>query len=517
MFAREGKKPGSVTDRATAHDRETGHRVIKTRGHLANVLGRGKFLRLLGAAALGSGTISLLGTSACTVRSSNAEPTSAADLGITPDNSGSVNRLLLVRKLSHSSDKVIFPRGDYRIDNSGNDVVIRNFSGEFAMEAGARFVFENNEHRGLVFQGGAGASFRGVRSTFERLPTSRPGSEECWLFLDTSGTRMENTNVNGSAGAGLLFLRCDSPRVFGANVRNTMADGVHFANCRNGRADSVNTYNTGDDGLAFVNYADGPANTGGYATNIYVERSHSRGIAVVGQSGVTVENFEVNETAAAGLYVAQENSYRTRVSSGVTIRNGRVRRAGRIDSDAVTRAGIAYENISEVKISNVSVSSPYGRGVTGVARSFERLRPNDSEVSESAGTVKLQNIKVYDAGDNGFNLQGGTLYLYNLLAARVGRTAFFVSDANLVEYGKLVARDLSVRADDHPSRGFSFERNAKIRGSELWVMDHKAKPSYSVVNASGKQSGSLGTVFDRTRRRELRVENHSGLRFSKRG
>ena len=395
-------------------------------------------------------------------------------------------------------------------------MVIKNFSGEFEMKSGARFVFEDNKHRGLVFEGGLGASFHGVRSTFKSLPTSRPGSEECWLFLNTSGTRVENVDINGSAGAGLLFWRCDSPQVFGAKVSNTMADGLHFENCRNSRADSVSTHNTGDDGLAFVNYERGPANTGGYATNVYVERSRSRGIAVVGQSGVTVENFKVDTTAAAGVYVAQENSYKTRVPSSVTIKNGSVQRAGRIDSSATTRAGIAYENVGkETRFSNVNVGSPYGRGVTGVARAFKRLRPDGSGVQEPPGTVKLSNIKVYNANDAGFDLQGGTLYLYSLLSTRAGRTGFFVSDAGLVEYGRLVARDSSMKADDRLSRGFSFERNARVRGSELYLVDRKNRPSCFVVNASGRQSGYLGTIFDRVSGRKVRVDNSSGLRFGK--
>ena len=528
LVSRHDRKLGSAVDatiaRGKARSSDTipehgsDQEVTNIQGPPAKVLERSEFLRLLGGAAVGSGMVALFGMSARPAHSLTTEPTSAANFGIKSSNSGRANRLSLVRALSNSSNKIFFPRGDYRIDNSGDDVVIRNFSGEVTMEAGARFVFQNNRHRGLVFEGGVGARFYKIRSTFERLPTTRPGSEECWLFLSTSGTRVMNANINGSAGAGLLFHRCNAPRVFGASVRNTMADGVHFANCRNSRADSIRTYNTGDDGLAFVNYANGPANAGGYATNIYVERSRSRGIAVVGQSGVTVENFKVYETAAAGLYVAQENSYKTRVSSGVTIRNGSVQRAGRINSFSSTRAGIAYENVGRgIGFFNVRIDSPYGRGVTGVARAFKRLRPDGSRTQEPAGVVKLSNIKVYNANDAGFNLQGGTLYLYNLLSARAGRTGFFVSDASLVEYGRLIARDSSMKAVDRLSRGFSFERNARIRGSQLWVVDRKAKPSCFVVNASGKQSGSLGTVFDRVRRRKVRIDNSSKLRFRRGG
>ena len=528
MVSRHGRNSGSVADAKTVHsrtrssdiaaERSVNHEAANIHGSQVKILERGEFLRLLGGAIVGSGMISLFGPGIRPAHPSTTESTSVADLGIKPGNSGQVNRLLLVRALSNSSSRLFFPRGDYRIDNSGDDVIIRDFSGELTMEAGARFVFQNDKHRGLVFEGGVGASFYGIRSTFERIPTTRPGSEECWLFLSTSDTRVERVDINGSAGAGLLFWRCDSPKVFGAKICNTMADGLHFENCRDGRADSIKTYNTGDDGLAFVNYARGPANTGGHATNVYVERSRSRGIAVVGQSRVTINNFRINQTAAAGVYVAQENSYKTRVPSSVTVRNGTVYRAGRISSSATTRAGIAYENVGRgIKFLDIGVSLPYGRGVTGVARKFKRLLPNGSRSQEPAGTVKLSKVNVYNAKDTGFNLQGGSLYLYSLISTRVGRTGFFISDANLVKYGKLVARDSSMRANDRLARGFSFERNRKVRGSQLWVVDRKARPSCFVVNASGKQSGSLGTIYDRVRRRKVRVDNSSRLRFNRRG
>lgn len=449
-------------------------------------------------------------------RAQMTEVTSAPDVSVSPSNPGSINRQKLVEALSNSNRNINFPAGDYRLDNSSNGVTIAGYSGQMTMEEGARFIFEDKTQRGLVFNDGTGARFSGIRSTFsDGLPSTRGTSAACWLFQNTTGTYVEDADVDGSAGAGLLFWRCNSPRVNRARVRNTMADGLHFANCQDGRVSALVTYNTGDDGLAFVNYASGPENTGGYATNIVVERSRARGIAVVGQSDVAIDGFKIDATAVSGLYVAQENSFNTRVPHNVSVSNGQVSNAGRIEGYPGSRHGISYENVGSVSFMNINVVAPGARGVYGVARSFVRDLPSGSTVQEQAGTVTLHNVGVFKTPDAGFDLQGGTLYLYDLSSKETGRTGFYIADTKFVKYGKLVANEASMRSDDTLARGFSFEQNARIAGTELWVVDGKTTPTCFVVNTYGRQSGDLGKLIDRVAARKIKLVNDSRLALSK--
>ena len=68
----------------------------------------------------------------------------APDLGVSPANSAATNRANLVAALSGSAVCVLFPPGDYRIDNSGQNIVISDYAGELVMQPGARLVFTDN-------------------------------------------------------------------------------------------------------------------------------------------------------------------------------------------------------------------------------------------------------------------------------------------------------------------------------------------------------------------------------------
>jgi hypothetical protein len=417
-------------------------------------------------------------------------------LGISPTNTPSQNRENLIRALSNSGQSITFPAGDYLVDNSGTYAVISGFAGTLAMETGARFVFTDNTRRGLIFRGGSGATFQGLRSTFTVRPPSRVNAQECLLFVETSDVAVRQAEIDGSAAAGLLFSKCVRPSVNGARIRNTMADGLHFANCQDPRADDVLVENTGDDGLAFLNYASGPAYTGGLATGITVNGSRSRGIAVVGQRGVTVRNFSVNRTASSGLYCAQEDSYDTRVPYGVLFEGGRVENAGRIDEPRGHKNGITYSNIGSVTFNDITVSYPAARGVSGIA---------------PGGVVKMTGVRVRNAPGSGFNLQKGTYKLYDLVAQETGQTGVYVAWSKSVTYGTLTSRNTSKSSSLR--RAFSFENNQRVVGSRLNVVDSAPTPTGYKINGYGTGDDRLGGIYDRIQNGEIRLENVSGLSY----
>lgn len=318
-----------------------------------NLLDRRKFLKLGVASVAG---LAILGTSEARPALANVDWTPAPRLGISKNNSATRNRRNLLRALTNSGKNVHFPRGEYRINNSGDYIVIRRFRGRLRMAPGARFVFTDNTTRGLMFERGAGARFYGLKATFARLPRRRVNSEECILFWETSGTVVRNAWIRGSAAAGILFGHCREPRVYGATIGATQADGLHFANCRNARAVNIRTYNTGDDGLAFLNYRKGPDYSGGYARNVRVRNSHTRGITVIGQRDVRIVNFNVRRSHSSGIHVAQEGSFNTRTPSNVVYYDGVITGAGTMSKDgrmATNRSSIFHDGVRNTRFVDI--------------------------------------------------------------------------------------------------------------------------------------------------------------------
>lgn len=494
-IARWGRK---ATGLSTGGSRLPNGGMLKTadvvnNGAFANrALDRREFLRLGGAGIVGAAFLGLASPA-------KAGPlVSAHSLGIREGNSPSRNRENLVKALTDSKKEVVFQPGDYRLDNSGSYIVIRNFGGKIVMRPGARFVFMDNTTRGLMFERGSGARFHGLRSVFASQPKRRVSAQECILFIKSSDTLVRNANIQGSAAAGLLFGRCVRPTVNGARIRDTMADGLHFANCKDPRAHNVTTVDTGDDGLAFVNYDNSTNYTGGKATNITVRRSGARGIAVVGQSDVTIDGFKVVTTRANGLYCAHEpKSFNTRVPENVLFRNGSVHRGGKVNGTPGTNYGINISGARSARVVDVDVIRPGARGV--------------SSLIPGGGVVRLVRVKVRGARESGFNLQGGTHYLNGLVTRNSGGTGIYISDCRRVGYGGLWSINSS--RNDPLDRAFSFERNRRIRGRAVNVMDTRKRVRGNRLNASGKQHGRLGKIYDRVSNGKVRVANQSDLNY----
>src|SRR5215211_1021159 len=248
------------------------------------------------------------------------EPVNA--YGLSPSNTATENSAALANAFYGTHNIVLAP-GNYLMDNSSR-LVVSNFSGSLRMQEGAKFVFTNSAGYGITFAGGTGARLYNLTSSFKTTPTSRVAAHELFLFDTTTDTLVKNADVDGSVAAGLLFYRATRPVVDNALVQHTMADGIHFANSVNPKVTNSTTDVTGDDGIAFVSYNKGaPQGYGGYANNVTVKKSAARGITVVGDRNVLIENFKVDETHSAGIYVAYE-TIPTYVPSGVTYRYGTI-------------------------------------------------------------------------------------------------------------------------------------------------------------------------------------------------
>lgn len=419
----------------------------------------------------------------------------ATDLGISSANSGTTNRVNLIAALSNTSACVVFTPGDYVIDNSDPDVVISNYSGQLVMLPGARFVFSVNTAKGLVFDGGSGARLYGLTTSFAAAPTSRVTANECISFYSSTDTYLEDVSISGSAAAGLFFQYCVRPTVVGANIANTMADGLHFKNCQDPRADQITTTDTGDDAVAFVNYASGPANTGGLATNISVTRSKSRGVSVVGQSGVTVRDARVDTTAGHGLYCAYESSWDTRTPTDVRFERAHVSSGGVVVGGAGgSNSGVRVSSAGTVSVAAVTVDAPGQHGVY---------------VSQS--TAVLTDVTVTNTPGSGFNVQNSTCTMDRLIADGTNGIGLTASGCARVEYGIITLRNTAKTHATH--RALNLDSNTRVFGGRAWIADTQTTATGYVVGAYGTQQGNLGTVVDLVNTPDLLIDNPSALPY----
>ena len=140
------------------------------------------------------------------------------------------------------------------------------------------------------------------------------------------------------------------------------------------------------------------------------------------------------------------------------------------------------------------VASPGARGASGTA---------------PGGAVRLSGVEVRDAPGGGFDLGAETLRLENLVVRGAGGIGVYVAGSASVSYGKLTA--INASKVDGLRRAFGFERNARVEGGELRVVDDQAAPTGYVVKTSGAQSGTLGKIHDGVANGDAVVENGSGL------
>ena len=409
--------------------------------------------------------------------------TPAPDLGVTPGGDATTNRRNLIAALSGSSTCVLFPPGDYRLDNSGNTLMVSDFSGRLVMQPGARVLLTDNAARGLIFRGGVGARFSGVTITYVTRPTSRvekPEPADCLLFLTTTDTYLEHTRIIGSAAAGLLFWQCTRPMVFDAFITDTMADGLHFANCHDGWADHVTTVDTGDDGVAFINYAAQPDATGGLATNLSVTRSKARGVCVGGQSGVTIRDVSIKDTVSPGILCEGHGGWNVRVPTGVTFERVRIVRGG---------AWLAGGADGKVVGARVATATAVLREVTIEDSLAHGLHCESSTVTVLDVTVK----RVTGSPGSGLVLNTGSYIVDRATVEEVTGIGLSANDCARLEYGTVTLR---ATARTHPTRrAVSIENTAFVFGERIWVEDTGPRV-IGTYEPKRRQRGSLGTIVD---------------------
>ncbi len=370
---------------------------------------------------------------------------------------------------------VEIPPGTFLLDNSAGPITQKNFNGTMHFEPGAQVVFNTVAHGGYDFVYGNGTRFINVNYTYLTMPTARLPSEVGWKIEYDTNSLVTNFVGTKSPSVTLLFYNSVNPVVIGVNAANGLADGLHFANCQNSYCSDVVTADTGDDGLAFLNYAIYPDKEGGYATRISVSRSKARGITVVGQSNVTVDNFTINATADSGLYCAYELPYNTRVPANNAFRNGIITGAGTYPGQPGNNFGIDVENVSSSTFDTITVNGSAGRGFSGVA---------------PAGTITANNITINSPlSDSGINLSARNLNLNAIATLHTPSYGIFIANCGTVTAANMISLDAALTDSLH--RAIFFQANALVSASNLVVDDDQPSPTGYTVGGYMNTGGNV--------------------------
>jgi polygalacturonase len=396
--------------------------------------------------------------------SSAQSAVSVTSLGAHSDGTDSVATTIAFQRAFASEPKgeITVPPGTYLIDNSTGPLTIHNFSGKLIFQGAAQLVFANNTNGGLLFVGGAGAIITGLQATYATPPTVRNSPNEEIKFSGTTNTVLTGTVVQNSPAAGILFYDSVNPNVTNATVINSLADGLNFSNCQNAQVTDLRTQNTGDDGLAFVSYTRYPNLIGGLAQNIVITNSRARGIAVAGQSNVTVNEFQIHNTSSSGVLVAQDTFNGTRIPANVLIENGTIYNAGTLAPLVGNQYGIEFNAQASATFTNIAVFGSGSNGLSGTS-------PN--------GSVTVNNVTVNSP------LSGLGFLFYQTQKVQVTRS----SANNTRSYGFL-----SLQSDQVIVKGLTVT-NAGLTDSlkrAVWFEDAQSilASSINIVSDAGMAS-----------------------------
>ncbi|WP_373558354.1 right-handed parallel beta-helix repeat-containing protein [Burkholderia sp. RF4-BP95] len=174
---------------------------------------------------------------------------------------------------------------------------------------------------------GAGSTLVGV--TLAGTGTTRLTTPESTKVEVTgSDVQVLGVTIQGGASAGIFVFGGNGIAIVGNTVRATLADGIHTTyGSANVLVQNNTVAGTGDDLIAVVSYL----GDGRLSNNVLIDHNAvsgnawGRGITVVGGQAVTISSNTVDGVEkAAGILVAQEDSWKTYGSSNVVIKGNTV-------------------------------------------------------------------------------------------------------------------------------------------------------------------------------------------------
>lgn len=259
------------------------------------------------------------------------------------DNAEAINYALRVGKVQRQP--VLVPAGCFRYGDvlEVEDTMLIGEGDESAL-------YSTNTDRASVYVRGTDVGVRKLRLTGEKatVRTSNPESRRILVREGTVGFVVSNVLIDSGSGSSLFMDGASEGHVIRNRFMGTLADSIHMSDKSHHILVMGNVIrNSGDDGIACVSYRD----QGGLVHHITArfndirDNKHGRGMTVVGGSDVLYEdNYISSNYEAAGMLVAQEDSYNTFACKNVVYRRNTVRNCGSIDVD---HTGIYVSSNSE--------------------------------------------------------------------------------------------------------------------------------------------------------------------------
>lgn len=281
---------------------------------------------------------------------------------------------------------LFFPAGDYNVDNSTGALIISGCTGRWIFDEGARLVFSTVNQPGIRFSNAQKLTLDNIRVKWATTPVTRTEDDHAIEIIDSDHITLLTPKVENGPAFGILLENCHTTMVMGGLVENTMSDGVHHRDCINFHVMGCTAKNTGDDGFSCTAEVE---SYGGVLTSIITENSAKRGIAIVGPSNVSISNFTVKDSAAAGIVVLSDAFSGSLTSKAIKISHGKLESCGSV-AEAGSHAIVVYEAYAgglEAEFNDIEVRNSYYSGVYVPGNAaFKDIR------------VTFNNVRVYNAG-----------------------------------------------------------------------------------------------------------------------
>lgn len=261
-----------------------------------------------------------------------------------------------------------------------NNLLTIGQNGTTVTGGGTLKATDNSGQKSAVNVTGNNVTIDHVTLTCPGASVRRPTGNDCKLqVLTCSGTVIRHVTVDGSSNFGFIFLGVTNYFVESCVSMNTMADGYHNSyGSSNGLISNCRAENNGDDGFAVVSYAPDPAICSNITIRGFsVKNGEARGISVVGGTNIRYFDGEIDDTAAAAIYVASEVGNPTYGVSDVVISNVDVAHANSSAPGIITGAILVYND----RPAPVSVDTI----------SFTDIRLRDTDV-DAVRQISIQNL-----------------------------------------------------------------------------------------------------------------------------
>jgi hypothetical protein len=383
--------------------------------------------------------------------------------------------------LGSGKGTIFVPAGDYVLNNATGPIIFNNFNGELYFAGGARIVMTTNSKQGIRFTNGSGAKLTNITMTYQTPGTTIGG--EAFIISSTTDMTVSNFHLENAPSSGLIFLQSIRPKAVNVTILHTLGDGLDFFNDQDGQVTNLTTFDTRDDGLAFVNFSSGYYNyTGGNATNVTIASTTGRGIAIMGQSNVTVSDFSVSTTSDPGVLIAQDTAFGTRIPGNVTVSGGIIRGVGALaqrSNDGSNQYGMEYgTTYGAISFSDITILGGVSRGFSGYT---------------TTGTVHASNIRV-DGNQSGAGISLGASLVdaSNLTAENSPSYGIYIAGAANVSAKNLTA--VNAAQSDSLHRAVWFESNTNVNADGITVIDNQGTPTGYIVGGSSNTLGVINGV-----------------------